>query len=76
MKRGQTAVRQILLVFELILVVLIIIVFYQTTHRETPLTAPELEQQLSALAIQTAVGVDNLRPVSPLPSEQKWRDLS
>ena len=76
MKRGQTEVRQILLVFELIVVILIILVFYQTTHRETSLTAPELEQQLSDLAVKTAVGVENLRPVSPLPSEQKWRDLS
>lgn len=76
MKRGQTEVRQILLIFELILVILIILFFYQSTHRETALTAPELEQQLTDLAIKTAIGVENLHPVSPLPSEQERRGVS
>ncbi|HLC71952.1 MAG TPA: hypothetical protein VJH37_00045 [Candidatus Nanoarchaeia archaeon] len=72
MKRGQAEVRQILLVFEIILVLVVSIYFYQTIHQHAQAPPRTYEQQLSDLASRSAFGVTHLRPVSqPLTSQQK-----
>ncbi len=71
MKRGQTEVRQILLVFELLIVLFIALYFYQSTHRETSVNPQILEKQVTDLALQTVVGVEQAHLVSPVPNKKK-----
>ena len=54
MKKGQVEVRQILLLFELILVALMIGYFYKSAHDTSPLTYPELDASLTLLTLKTA----------------------
>ena len=67
MKRGQVTT-PMLLAFELIVVVIFIFYFYQSTHREALVSSPELDEQLTELAIKASFHVTDAHPI---PSDRK-----
>lgn len=75
MKRGQVEAWQILLIFELIIVLIIGFYFYQATHQETP-SPPTIERELADFALKTTILVQNPHLVTQQSPQQLQRDLS
>lgn len=76
MKRGQAEVRLLLLVFELILVLVISLYYYQILHQQALSPPKELDQQLTDLALQSGAAVTNLHLISSSRTLEETRGIS